>query len=56
MPNSFGLHDMLGKDYAPKTERIANINKRLAQIPAMVDGLRPKLRRPPQVLRRAPCV
>src|SRR5436190_16055391 len=43
------LHDMLVKDYAPKVERLANINKRLALIPAMIDELRPKLARPPKV-------
>src|SRR6185295_19323626 len=43
------LHDMLVKDYAPKAERLANLNKRLAQIPAMIDELRPKLGRPPKV-------
>ena len=43
------LHDMLVKDYAPKAERLANINKRLEQIPAMIDELRPKLARPPKV-------
>src|SRR5436190_1606972 len=31
------LHDMLVKDYAPKAERLANINKRLALIPLMID-------------------
>ncbi|MBI3856645.1 MAG: DUF885 domain-containing protein [Planctomycetes bacterium] len=43
------LHDMLVKDYAPKAERLANINKRLALIPAMIGELRPKLGRPPKV-------
>jgi uncharacterized protein (DUF885 family) len=43
------LHDMLAKDYAPKAERLAAINKRLAQIPGMIDELRPKLVRPPKV-------
>jgi uncharacterized protein (DUF885 family) len=43
------LHDMLVKDFAPKAERLANINKRLARIPAMIDEFRPKLGRPPQV-------
>src|SRR5262249_29719268 len=43
------LHDMLVKDYAPKAERLANVSKRLAQIPAMIDELRPKLGRPPKV-------
>ncbi|HVE40222.1 MAG TPA: DUF885 domain-containing protein [Planctomycetota bacterium] len=43
------LHDMLVKDYAPKADRLANINKRLAQIPGMIDELRPKLGRPPKV-------
>src|SRR5262245_17153261 len=31
------LHDMLVKDYAPKAKRLADINKRLALIPGMVD-------------------
>jgi len=43
------LHDMLVKDYAPKTKRLAEINKRLALIPAMIDEFRPKLGRPPKV-------
>ncbi len=43
------LHDMLVKDYAPKTERLANLNRRLARIPALVEELRPKLGRPPKV-------
>jgi uncharacterized protein (DUF885 family) len=43
------LHDMLVKDFAPKAERMANINKRLAKIPAMIDEFRPKLGRPPKV-------
>src|SRR5436190_13494512 len=42
------LHDMLVKDYAPKTERLAKINQRLALVPAMIDELRPKLGRPPK--------
>lgn len=41
------LHDMLVKDYAPKAERLANVNLRLAQIPAVVAELRAKLDRPP---------
>jgi uncharacterized protein (DUF885 family) len=43
------LHDMLVKDYAPKAERLAAINRRLAQIPALIDELRPRLGRPPKV-------
>jgi uncharacterized protein (DUF885 family) len=43
------LHDMLVKDYAPKPQRLAQINRRLAQIPAMIEELRPKLGRPPKV-------
>ncbi|HZE98153.1 MAG TPA: DUF885 domain-containing protein [Planctomycetota bacterium] len=43
------LHDMLVKDYAPKAERLAGIDRRLAQIPAMIDELRPRLGRPPKV-------
>lgn len=43
------LHDMLVKDYAPRAERMANINRRLALIPAMVDELRPKLGHPPKI-------
>jgi uncharacterized protein (DUF885 family) len=43
------LHDMLVKDYAPKAERLAGINRRLAQIPAMIEELRPRLGRPPKV-------
>jgi uncharacterized protein (DUF885 family) len=43
------LYDMQVKDYAPLAERLANINRRLAQIPAMVDELRAMLRRPPRV-------
>jgi len=43
------LHDMLVKDYAPKAERLAKINRRLAQIPGLIDELRPKLGRPPRV-------
>jgi uncharacterized protein (DUF885 family) len=43
------LHDMLVKDYAPKAERIAALNQRLALIPALIDELRPRLTRPPKV-------
>lgn len=43
------LHDMLVKDYAPKAQRLANIDRRLAQIPGMVAQLQPKLGRPPKV-------
>lgn len=43
------LHDMLVKDYAPKAARLANLNKRLAQIPAAIEELRPKLGHPPKV-------
>lgn len=46
------LHDMLVKDYAPKAERVANVNRRLAEIPAMLDELRPQLGRPPAVWTR----
>jgi uncharacterized protein (DUF885 family) len=46
------LHDMLVKDYAPKAERLAAINRRLAQIPAQVAVLRSKLGRPPAVWTR----
>jgi hypothetical protein len=45
------LHDMLVKDFAPKAERLANINKRLALIPAMIDEFRPA-RAPPEGLTR----
>ena len=43
------LHDMLVKDYAPKEERLANINRRLARIPAMIEEIRTRLKRPPRV-------
>ncbi|MBV8880245.1 MAG: DUF885 domain-containing protein [Planctomycetaceae bacterium] len=43
------LHDMLVKDYAPKAQRLAALNRRLALIPAMIGELRPKLGRPPKV-------
>lgn len=43
------LHDMLVKDYAPKAQRLADLNKRLAQIPGMIAELQPKLGRPPKV-------
>jgi uncharacterized protein (DUF885 family) len=43
------LHDMLVKDYAPKVQRLAQVNRRLALIPGMIAELRPKLGRPPKV-------
>jgi uncharacterized protein (DUF885 family) len=43
------IHDMLVKDYAPREERLANVNRRLAAAPAMVEEVRAKLRRPPRV-------
>jgi uncharacterized protein (DUF885 family) len=43
------LHDMLVKDYAPKPERLARMNRRLTLIPAMIAELKPKLGRPPKV-------
>lgn len=43
------LHDMLVKDYAPKAQRLVQLNKRLAQIPAMLEGVRSRLKRPPKV-------
>jgi len=43
------LHDMLVKDYAPKAQRLAQINRRLALVPGMIAELRPKLGRPPKV-------
>ncbi len=43
------MHDMLVKDYAPLGERVANVNRRLEQIPAMVSEARAKLGRPPRV-------
>ena len=43
------IHDMLVKDYAPKAERLADIRKRLAQIPLVIGDLRAKLGRPPGV-------
>ena len=43
------LHDMLVKDYAPKGQRLAQINRRLALIPGLIAELRPKLGRPPKV-------
>jgi uncharacterized protein (DUF885 family) len=43
------LHDMLVKDYAPLAERVANVNRRLEQVPAMIAEVRAKLARPPAV-------
>jgi uncharacterized protein (DUF885 family) len=43
------LYDMLVKDYAPRPERLANINRRLRDIPSMVGEVRSMLRRPPRV-------
>lgn len=43
------LHDMLVKDYAPKAERLAALNRRLEKIPAMIAELRPRLARPPRI-------
>ncbi|HLY74330.1 MAG TPA: DUF885 domain-containing protein, partial [Planctomycetota bacterium] len=43
------LHDMLVKDYAPKPQRLALINRRLALIPGMLAELQPKLGHPPKV-------
>lgn len=43
------LHDMLVKDYAPKPQRLAQINRRLAQVPGMIAQLQSKLLRPPKV-------
>ncbi len=43
------LYDMLVKDYAPLEERLANVNRRLREIPAMIGEVRAKLGRPPRV-------
>ena len=43
------LYDMLVKDFAPLEERLANINRRLHDIPAMIAEARAKLKRPPRV-------
>lgn len=43
------LYDMQVKDYAPLAERLANINRRLAEVPAMVAETRAMLQRPPRV-------
>jgi uncharacterized protein (DUF885 family) len=43
------MHDMLVKDYAPLAERVANVNRRLEQVPAMIAEIRAKLARPPSV-------
>lgn len=43
------LHDMLVKDYAPKPQRLAQINRRLALVPGMIAELKSKLGRPPKV-------
>src|SRR5258708_36884844 len=40
---------MLVKDYAPKAQRLAQINRRLALIPGLIAELRPKVGRPPKV-------
>ena len=42
------LYDMLVKDYAPRAERLANINRRLKEVTAMVAEVRAMLRRPPR--------
>lgn len=41
------VHDMLVKDYAPKAERVEAVRRRLAEVPAMIEELKAKLRRPP---------
>jgi uncharacterized protein (DUF885 family) len=46
------MHDMLVKDYAPLAERVANVNRRLEQVPAMIAEIRAKLARPPAVWTR----
>jgi uncharacterized protein (DUF885 family) len=46
------MHDMLVKDYAPKAERVANVNRRLREVPAMIAEIRAKLARPPAVWTR----
>ena len=38
------LYDMLVKDYAPLEERLANLNRRLREIPSMIDELRATLK------------
>jgi len=43
------MHDMLVKDYAPKAERLASVNRRLRQVPEMIEEVRAKLGRPPHV-------
>jgi uncharacterized protein (DUF885 family) len=43
------IHDMLVKDYAPLAERLADINRRLAEIPAVCGEVRSLLARPPRV-------
>jgi len=43
------LYDMLMKDYASRGERIANVNRRLGEIPAMIEEVRLRLSRPPRV-------
>jgi uncharacterized protein (DUF885 family) len=43
------LYDMLVKDYAPRAERLANLNRRLRDLPGMVGEVRGMLRRPPLV-------
>lgn len=46
------IHDMLVKDYAPREVRIADVRRRLAELPAMVAELRAKVGRPPAVWTR----
>jgi uncharacterized protein (DUF885 family) len=43
------LYDMLVKDYAPREERIAHVNRRLREIPEMIEEVRSRLGRPPRV-------
>jgi hypothetical protein len=46
------VHDMLVKDYAPKTRRVEAVRARLAQVPALLDELKARLARPPAVWTR----
>ncbi len=43
------IHEMLVKDFAPEAERLANVNRRLEQIPAVIEEVRARLARPPRV-------
>lgn len=43
------LHDMLVKDYAPRAERVEQLNARLREVPGMIADVRTGLGRPPRI-------